>query len=168
MTGSWFRLENFYEQDGSGCVFYPSLYSRGYRFSAENRAAMDAVLGPFLSRRLWIEFMVLLMLVTFVLTLAFAAYLLLASSEELDALLATPPWVLVAGAFVLAAAILAPIVVRLRLRIRRQLDGMGVEASEPPRPDFFIVDGKFSRQRLCYVFLILASIVVIASVIAQA
>lgn len=161
MTARWFRPVAFYRHDGDKCVFYPSLYSPGYRFSAEDRAAMDGVLGPFLTGRLWIEFLVVFCSVTFALTIGAGGYLVVASAEELDALLATPPWVWLLAAFVFAGLMLVPLMVRLRMKIGQQLREMGVDLDEPPRPDF-VVDGAFSWRRLACVFLGMGGILALA------
>ena len=158
MSANWFRLDDYYEHGGEISVFYPSLYSRGYRLSAEERATMDGVLGPFLNRRLKIEFIAVFCGVTFLLMIALAGFLISASNEQLDMVLETPPWVWLLASVILAGAILVPILFRLRSKIRNQLDVMGLEASEPPRPDFFIVDGMFSLRRLSYVFFALGLI----------
>lgn len=158
MSARWFQLEDYYEHVGEISVFYPSLYARGYRFSAEERATMDGVLGPFLNRRLMIEFIAAFCGVTFSLMIAMAGFLMVASNEQLDMVLQTPPWVWLLAAVTLGGVILVPILFRLRWKIRRQLDVMGLEASEPPRPDFFIVDGAFSLRRLSYVFFALGLI----------
>jgi hypothetical protein len=47
MAARWFQLDDFYTDVGDQQIFYPHLYARGYRLSAEQRAAMDSVLGPF-------------------------------------------------------------------------------------------------------------------------
>lgn len=161
MRARWFRLEDYYENVGEISVFYPSLYARGYRFSAADRATMDGVLGPFLNRRLWFEFAAVFCLVTFALTIAATGFLITASTAELNSVLATPPWVWLVGAVALACLILVPILVRLRSKISRQLGLMGLEPSEPPRPDFFIVDGALSLKRLSYAFFALGVILVL-------
>lgn len=148
MGGRWFRIEDFYECAGDRYIFYPHLYGRGYSMSAEERRTMDRVLEPFLNGRLRLEFVAVLCFETFAFTIAVIAFLLTASNEQLDAVHALPPWAWLAGAVALAAAIVVPVVVRLRSKIRRQLDAMGLRASEPPRPDFLIVDGEFSLVRL--------------------
>lgn len=168
MSIRWFRLDDYYETVGDKHIFYPHLYARGYRLSAEERAALDRVLGPFLNRRLRFEFAALFLLATFFLTIVAGGFLASASNEELDMVLATPPWVWLVGAVAFAGVILAPILIRLHSKIRHQLDGMGLEASEPPRPDFFIVDGEFSRRRLSYVLVALSVILALAASISQA
>ena len=157
----WFRLDDFYEKDGDVYIFYPSLYARGYLFSSEYRARMDSVLGPFLNDRLKMEFVALLCLVTSALVGASTAFLVTASTEELDMVLAMPPglWIFVAVA--LAGVIFLPILFRLWLKIKRQLDQIDLYASEPPRPDFFIVEGEFSLTRLSYALFALGTILVL-------
>ena len=150
MIASWFRVESFYENTEDKCVFYPSLYARGYRFAPEDQAKMNNALGPFLNGRLRVEFIATFLLVSTALMVAAAGYLFTASTEELDAILATPPWVWLVVAIVMAGVIMLPTMLRLRSKIRRQLDETGVEANEPARPDFFIVDGAFSPTRLSY------------------
>lgn len=161
MTVMWFRLDGFYENAGDLCVFYPPLYSRGYQFSAEQRTAMDGMLGPFLRGRLKLELAIIVGFVTFLLMVAATVFLATASNEQLDAFLAIPPWVWLVGAVAFAGAILAPILLRLRSKIRSQLENMGVEASEPRRPDFFVVDGTFSARRLSFAIIGLCVILVL-------
>ncbi len=161
MGVKWFRLEDYYEHDGDKYVFYPYRYGRGYRFSADQRAAMDGVLGPFLKGRLRVEFVVVFFLVTLSLMVAATFFLATASAAELDAFLAVPRWIWLLGAVALAGVILIPILFRLRSKIRHQLDEIGVVANEPPRPDLFIVDGEFSVKRLSYVFLGLGAILAV-------
>lgn len=163
MSVGWFRLESFYEIDGDRCIFYPSHYARGYVFSAEDRARMDRVLGPFLSERLRFEFIAVFSLVTTALVAACMAYLITASVEQLDEVLAMPAGVWLGGAVFLAAVILVPILLRVRWKVRHQLDDMGLDATEPPRPDFFVVDGEFSPTRLALVFFALGTILALAS-----
>lgn len=167
MSARWFRLEDYYEHVEDKCIFYPSLYASGYRFSAEDRAKMDSVLGPFLSGRLRVEFVAAFCLMTFALMIAATGFLITASNEQLDMVIATPPWVLLVGAVVLAGAVLVPILFRLRSKIRHQLDVMGLNASEPPRPDFFIVDGAFSLRRMAYAFFVLGGILLLVVRFAQ-
>ena len=168
MTGMWFRLENFYEHAADKCVFYPSLYARGYRFSAEDQVKMNGVLGPFLDRRLKFEFIAAFCFVTFVLMIASTGFLVTASAEELDAILATPPWVWLVMAVVLTGVVMLPVMFRLRSKIRHQLDEMGREANVPARPDFFIVDGAFSLRRLSYAFFALGVILALVGSIGPA
>lgn len=160
MTVKWFRLEDFYEQDGDVSIFYPSRYARGYPFSAEDRARMDSVLGPFLNGQLKTEFVVLFCLVSVALLGAVTTFLVNATPDELDSFLATPPglWLFIAVA--LAGLIVVPVIIRLRLKIGQQLDQMGLYASEPPRPDFFIVEGEFSPTRLAGALFALGAILV--------
>ncbi len=168
MTATWFQLENFYEHAADKCVFYPSLYARGYRFSAEDQVKMNGVLGPFLDRRLKFEFIAQFCFVTFVLMIAATGFLVTASTEQLDAILATPPWVWLVAAVALTGVIMLPMMFRLRSRIRRQLDEMGLEANEPARPDFFIVEGAFSLKRLSYAFFALGLILALVGIIGPA
>jgi hypothetical protein len=160
----WFSLDDFYETDGDACIFYPSLYARGYPFTSEDRASMDGVLGPFLSRRLRTEFVALFCLVTSALVGASITFLVGASTEELDAILAMPAGLWIFFAVVLAGVILLPILFRLWLRIKNQLDQMDLYASEPPRPDFFVVEGEFSLTRLSYVLFALGAILVVVGI----
>lgn len=161
MNIRWFRLDDFYETDGDMHVFYPSIYARGYPLSGEDRAKMDSVLEPFLSRQLRTEFIVLFCCVSFGLLGALSAFLFNATAEELDWLLAMPLgiWLLVAAA--LAVMIVLPVLIRLRLKIKRHLDAIGIHASEPPRPDFFIVEGEFSLARLAYALFGMGTILVL-------
>lgn len=129
---------------------------------------MNGVLGPFLDRRLKFEFIAAFCFVTFGLMIAFTGFLVTASTEELDGILATPPWVWLVVAVVLACGVVLPVVFRLRSRIRRQLDEMGLEANEPARPDFFIVEGAFSLKRLSYAFLAVGGILALIGVIGPA
>jgi len=158
MSARWLRLEDYYVHDADGYVFYPSLYGRGYRFSAEQRAAMDGVLGPFLKGRLRVEFVAVFGAVTFSLMVAATIFVATASNEALDAFLATPRWIWLFGAVALAGVILMPTLLRLRSKIRHQLDEMGAVANVPPRPDFFVVDGKLSVSRLSYIIIGLGAI----------
>ena len=98
MVARWFHIEDYYERDGDKCVFYPSLYSPGYRFTPDDQAQMDGFLGPFLSGRLRLEFIAILCIVTFSITIAASGYLFFASNDEIDAILAVPPWVWLAVA----------------------------------------------------------------------
>jgi len=168
MTATWFQLENFYEHSADKCVFYPYLYARGYRFSAEDQVKMDGVLGPFLDRRLKFEFIAAFCFVTFVLMIALTGFLVTASTEQLDAILTTPPGVWLVVAVVFAGVVLLPMVFRLQSRIRRQLDEMGLKANEPARPDFFIVEGPFSPKRLSYAFFAVGGILALVGVIGPA
>lgn len=162
MIVRWFCPEDYYVQAGHEYIFYPSLYARGYRFTEEDRAAMDGVLESFLSWRLRIEFLVWFCLVTFTFLIAVTGFLVTASNQELDVVLATPPWVWLVGAVGLAGVIVVPIVFRLRSKIGRQLEEMGLEASEPPRPDFFIVDGKVSLMRVSCVLAAVSAVLALA------
>jgi hypothetical protein len=47
--------------------------------------------------------------------------------------------------------------------IRRQIEEIGLEASEPPRPGFLIVDGEFSLKQLFFVIVILSVVLVLVS-----
>lgn len=166
MSISWFRLENFYEQDGDVYIFYPSLYARGYTFSGEDRARMDKILGPFLSRRLKTEFIALFCVAVSALVAASGTFLVAASTEELDRILAMPPGLWLFVVIVLTGMMFLPILFRVRWKIRRQLDQMGHYASEPPRPDFFIVEGEFSPTRLACVLFALGAIMVLVAILA--
>lgn len=137
MAARWFQLDDFYKSAGDQYIFYPHLFARGYRLSAEQRAAMDEVLGPFLKGRLWYGFLATFLFVTFALTIAAASFLFTASPEQLDAFLATPPWIWLVGAFALACLILAPTLFRLQSKIKRQIAEIGLVASEPPRSALF-------------------------------
>ena len=148
MYTRWFRVENFYESAGGKYIFYPHLYGRGYPMSPEERATMNGVLDPFLKGRLKFEFVAAFCFEMIGFTIAAAAFLLSASNEQLSAVHAIPHWIWLVGAVVLAGLVVVPVVVRLRLKIMKQLDAMGLKASEPPRPDFLIVDGEFSPIRL--------------------
>lgn len=139
MTLRWFQLEDFYGNTSDGCVFYPHLYARGYRFSDAQRTAMDDVLGPYLRGRMYLEFAGLFLFVSFTLMVVGSGFLVTASREQLDAVLGTSPWVWLVGALALAATILIPVLFRLQSKIRHQLSAMRLEPSEPPRPDFFVV-----------------------------
>lgn len=163
MTVRWFHLDDFYKNVGDQDIFYPHHYARGYRLSAEERATLDDVLGPFLRGRLRLEFIAVFCFVTFLLTIGAAGFLFTASTEQLDAILAIPPWVWLVGAITLACAIFIPILFRLQSMIRRQIEEIGLVASEPPRPDFFIVNGEFSLKRLFVVIIVLCIILVLVS-----
>jgi hypothetical protein len=161
MSIRWLRLEDFYEQDDDVYIFYPSPYARGYPFSSEDRAKMDNVLGPFLSRRLKAEFIALSGLMSFALLGASTAFLVKATTEELDAVLTMPLGFWLFVVVVLAGSILLPILFQLRWKIGRQLDQLGLYPSEPPRPSIFIVEGEFSLVRLAGALFALASILVV-------
>jgi hypothetical protein len=163
MTVRWFQLDDFYKDVGGQDIFYPHHYARGYRLSAEQRVAMDDVLGPFLRGRLLYEFIAIFSSITFLLTIGAASFLFTASTQQLDAILATPPWIWIVGAFALACAILFPVLFRLQSKIRRQIELIGVEASEPPQPDFFIVNGAFSLKRLLAVIAVLCVILILVA-----
>ena len=157
----WLRLEDFYEEDRDVSIFYPSLYARGYPFSSEDRAKMDKFLGPFLSRRLKAEFVALSGLVSFALIGASAVFLIKSTTQELDMVLAMPQGLWLFFAVALVGTIILPILFRLHWKIWRQLDQMGLYASEPPRPNFFIVQGVFSTTRLACALFALAVILVV-------
>lgn len=146
-----FRLERYVQHEGGRCVFYPSIYSRGYRLDPEQEARLSRALEPFLSRRLRIELVALIFALTMVVSAAVLAI-------PLDILIATPPLVLVAAAFALAGLAVLAIVVRIRRKFAGLLADVGAEASVPPRPDFFIVDGAFSAARLSYVLFVFGAL----------
>ncbi|NNE85280.1 MAG: hypothetical protein HKN28_15045 [Alphaproteobacteria bacterium] len=163
MAARWFQLDDFYKTAGDQYIFYPHLFARGYRLSAEQRAAMDEVLGPFLKGRLWYGFLATFLFVTFALTIILASFLFMASTEQLDAIVSTPPWIWLVGAFALACLILAPTLFRLQSKIRRQIEVIGLEASEPPRPGLLIVDGELSLKRLIAVIVALGVILILVA-----
>jgi hypothetical protein len=165
MSITLFRLENFYEQDEDLYVFYPSRYSRGYPFSDEDRARMNSVLEPFLNRRMRQELLALSGLATFSLLGGLTTYLVKSTTEELDGFLATSPGLWLFYAAVLAGVIVLPVVLHLQWKIRRLLYEMDIYPSEPPRPDFLIVEGEFSPTRLAVVIFGLGTILVLAGIL---
>lgn len=161
MNIRWFRLEDFYEQDGDVYIFYPSRHARGYPFSSEDWARIDGVLGPFVRQRLKTECIGLACFVASILVGASAMFLISSSAEELRSVLSMPAGIWFFMAVVIAATVFLPILVRLRLKIRRELNGLDLHDSEPPRPNFFIVQGEFSPTRVAFVLFGLGTILVV-------
>jgi len=160
IAAGWpFRFYRYIQRDAEGCVFYPGAYSRGYRLDSDEEARLRGELTPFLEGRLRIEFIG----VAFVVLLALTVAMML---MPLDLLLTTPHWVVVVAAFAVAAVMILVPMVRARRRIAGLLAAMKLEPDVPARPDFFIVDGAFSLERLSYaagfIGLLLAGIRLIA------
>lgn len=165
MSITLFSLEKFYEQDENLCIFYPFRYSRGYPFSDEDRARMNGVLEPFLNRQMRLEFLALFGLVTFSLLGGLTTYLIKSTPEELDSFLMMTPIGLLSYVVLLAGVIVVPVILHLQWKIRRLLFDMDVFPSEPPRPDFLIVQGEFSTTRLAIVIFGLSTTVVVVGLL---